>query len=388
VHFTPNFSLSLLLLNDNIVSNTSALNILVAPLNWGIGHATRCVPIINMLLEKGHNVMVASDGRSADFLKKEYPQLKHLNLNSYNIKYAKSGKFLILKILLQTPSIMYAVIKEHYLLKKIVRQNNINLIISDNRYGLWHKQVYSVFMTHQLMLKMPNGFAFAEKIMHHFIKHFVGKFDECWVPDYESALNLSGDLSHKYKVGNKTFFVGPLSRFSTVAKPSDNLQKDIKLLFILSGPEPQRTVFENLIIEQLRNNSIIAIIVRGITERFEEIKLNENVVMYSHLTTSKMVELIHRSEIIVSRSGYSSVMDWYWLNVNAFLVPTPGQTEQEYLAAYLMQKKMFYSLSQEHFKINAVADILNKTPQLNCFTPDKNECLSKRIDLIIDDVRK
>ena len=208
------------------------------------------------------------------------------------------------------------------------------------------------------------------------------------MPDYEGDVNLSGELSHKYKISENTFFIGPLSRFSTSERTSENIQKEIKMLFLLSGPEPQRTIFETLIINQLKNISIKAIIVRGITESYEEIKLNENVVMYSHLPTEKLIALIRKSEIVVSRSGYSSIMDWCVLGSNALLVPTPGQTEQEYLALYMGEKNMFYSLLQKHFDVNLIIDIINKPFGQNNLIYKESEKLFKRINQITDDILK
>jgi len=370
------------------MQDSSKVNVLISPLDWGIGHATRCVPVINELLKKNCNVIIASNGRSEEFLKKEYPLLKHISLNAYNIKYTKSGSSLVFKVVLQIPRILKAIVKEHHLLKRIVENNNINLIISDNRYGLWHKKVYSVFITHQLMIKMPVGFSFAEKIIHKIIGYFISKFDECWIPDYHDADNLSGDLSHKYKNEKNNFFIGPLSRFSNTDLFKDNIQKQIDILFLLSGPEPQRTIFETLIMNQVKNSSYKVVIVRGVTEKCEEEKLNENTVMYSHLSTEKMSELIDETKIVVARSGYSTVMDLLVLNAIAVLVPTPGQTEQEYLAAYLVHKKLFYSISQNKFNINAVTTLLDNPLPRRTFIHKNCEILTKRIDKIAENIEK
>ena len=368
--------------------NSPQLNVLVSPLDWGIGHATRCVPIINALLAEGYHVIIASNGRSGEFLKKEFPQLKYISLNAYNIRYTKSDRGMVLMMAMQIPRIIAAIVKEHLLLKKIVRDNNINLIISDNRYGLWHKTIYSVFMTHQLMIKMPKGYAFAEKIMHKMLGRLINKFDEYWVPDYKDADNLSGDLSHKYKTSENTYFIGPLSRFSMMDLTSGNIKKHIDILFLLSGPEPQRTIFENRILSGISGSSAKIVVVKGITEKQEEVKLNKNVMIYSHLETGKMVELIRQSKVVVSRSGYSTIMDMLALGADAVLVPTPGQTEQAYLAAHLAPKKLFYGIQQDKFSIKAVIDLIDKPLSENKFSYKKSEILTKRIEKIAENIQK
>jgi len=370
------------------VQNPIQINVLVSPLDWGIGHATRCVPIINKLLKKGCNVIIASDGRSGEFLRKEFPSLKHVSINAYHIKYPKSGKHMVLMMALQIPRIVRAIKKEHVLLMKIVRENKINLIISDNRYGLWHKNIYSVFMTHQLMLKVPKGFSFAEKIIHKMIIRLIHRYDECWVPDYEDSENISGDLSHKYKISENTHFIGPLSRFSDIDCKPDEFQKEIDILFLLSGPEPQRTIFENLILSHLSESDVKAVVLKGITEKDEEVKLNENVIVYSHLSTEKMAALIRKARIVVSRSGYSTIMDLLVLEADAVFVATPGQTEQEYLASYLTHKKLFCSIKQSEFNIKSVIDTINNPISENKQVFKNDDLLTKRIDIITEYILK
>ena len=218
----------------------SQKRILVCPLDWGLGHATRCVPVIRLLLQHNAEVIIAGDGSSLELLKKEFPQLKFLFLKGYNISYPKNEN-MILKMMFSAPKILSRIIIEHQTLKKIIKQNNIDVVISDNRYGLWNKEIKSIFITHQLMIKTP----FAEKLLHDLVLFFVSKYDECWVPDVETENNLSGDLAHRYPVLKNTFFVGLLSRFKTVQKI--NLYK-YDVLAIVSGPEPQRSIFEKTVI--------------------------------------------------------------------------------------------------------------------------------------------
>jgi len=333
------------------------VNILIAPLDWGLGHATRCVPIINKLIEHKTNVFIAADKRPYDFLKKEFPKLKFIKLPGYDITYPKNNN-MAGKILLSIPRIIRRIKKEHKILKSIIKENNIDIIISDNRYGLWNKKIKSVFMTHQLMVKCPKGFKFCEPIFYFISKYIIKKYDECWIPDYEGKINLSGDLSHKYKIPSNAHFIGPLSHFHDKNIDDEifiNEEFNYELLVILSGPEPQRTILESKIFKQLENIELKTVVIKGITEKYEEYEFNDFVKVFSHLKTEKIIDLILKSKIVLCRPGYSSIMDLTSLGKDAIFIPTPGQTEQEYLAKNFMDNKIFSSITQNEFNLkNAI----------------------------------
>lgn len=320
--------------------------ILIAPLNWGLGHATRCVPIIRLLIEKQHTVIITAEGRALEFLKQEFPELEFISLKGIAIEYPRKGS-MALKMLVSLPKIMWGIYREHRLLKKIIAEKNIDVVISDNRFGIWNKKVKSIFITHQLMIKSP----FAERLLHQLNLFFIKQYDECWIPDTTGLNNLSGDLSHKYPLPKNAFFIGHLSRFnSTTCIP----EPVYDVMAIVSGPEPQRSVFENILIEQLEQSRLKAILVCGKTEAPQKRETKKNLEIISHLNTNEMQEAILKSKIIISRSGYSTLMDLAVLGKKAIFVPTPGQTEQEYLAEMLMQKKRSYFIKQSEFDLQKV----------------------------------
>lgn len=320
--------------------------ILICPLNWGLGHATRDVPVIRLFVKHKFEVIIAASGDTYRFLDKEFPELKFINFSGYNVRYSKSGSQ-ILKMLLLIPRILLWTIKEHRELKKIVKEHNIDIVFSDNRFGLWSSNTYNVFMTHQLKVKFPGLLKFLEPIYQHISTVIIKKYDECWIPDFEGEVNLSGELSHvKTKLRN-SYFIGPLSRFT-----SNKLEypgKKVDVLFLLSGPEPQRSIFEKIIYEQTKKADLQFVIVRGTSE---ECGNTFNFPVHNIINTEELISLITISEIIICRSGYSSVMDLFLLKKKTVLVPTPGQTEQEYLAKYLMEKGFFYSVSQRKFNLD------------------------------------
>lgn len=182
--------------------------ILVAPLNWGLGHATRCIPIIRGLLEQQYTPVIASDGVALALLKKEFPEMEAIELPSYQIKYAKKGKYFKLKLIMDSDKWLKAIRKEHKKLKEIVETYRIDGIISDNRMGLYHKKIPCVFITHQLRVLSGNTTWISTKFHQSYIK----KFTACWIPDTDNEPNLTGKLGHLKKAKFPITYLGPLSR--------------------------------------------------------------------------------------------------------------------------------------------------------------------------------
>ncbi len=318
--------------------------ILICPLNWGLGHATRCIPIINELIKQGHYITIAADEGPLKLLQKEFPGLTFIVFPNYSIRYPSDSNMAV-SILMQSPRIVYSIYKEHKELKKIIAAHKMDVVISDNRFGLWNKGVKSIFITHQLFIKTPFAHRFTNAINHWFIK----QYDECWVPDTEGEINLSGELSHGQKQFSNVKFIGSLSRFN---KQENGFEKKWDVLVILSGPEPQRSIFENIVLQQLKQTSLKTLIVKGIAsaeEVWEEV--NSNITSVSHLPAKQLETAILSSEIIVSRSGYSTIMDLVALGKKAIFVPTPGQTEQEYLAERFMKTGICFSQTQQEFNL-------------------------------------
>ncbi|WP_308991424.1 glycosyltransferase [Mariniflexile litorale] len=317
--------------------------ILIAPLNWGLGHAARCIPIINALIINDFEPIIASDGVALKLLQKEFPRLSSVELPSYNITYAKNGKFLKLKLLTDSPKLLKAIKAEKKATKNIIENNNVSGIISDNRLGVYSKKVPSVFITHQLKVLSGTTTWFSTKIHEKFIK----KFDVCWVPDVESSINLSGKLGHPDTFEIPTRYMGPLSRFE---KRYATIVNDIMVL--LSGPEPQRTILENKLLSELKNYSGKVVFVKGIMEKEQTIQIMGNITFYNFMTSNLLEKTINESAVVISRSGYTTVMDLAKLNKKAFLIPTPGQFEQEYLAARLTELNLAPSCNQQIFTLD------------------------------------
>ncbi len=322
--------------------------ILVAPLNWGLGHATRCIPIIYELIKHGFQPIIASDGVALTLLQKEFPSLSSIELPSYNITYAKKGKHFKLKMIKDSPKLLKAIKAEKKVTKFIVETHNIKGIISDNRLGVYSKKVPSVFITHQLNVLTGSTTWLSTKMHQKIIK----KFNECWVPDTEGAINLSGKLGHTDNFEIPTKYIGPLSRFE---KKHLNIVND--LMVLLSGPEPQRTLLEETLLLELKNYTGKIVFVKGVMDREQTIQIIGNMTIYNFMTSNLLEKTINQSGLILSRSGYTTIMDLAKLNKKAFFIPTPGQFEQEYLAKKLEDLKLVPSCKQDDFTLNKLKNI-------------------------------
>ncbi|HSZ33482.1 MAG TPA: glycosyltransferase [Puia sp.] len=337
------------------------LSVLVAPLDWGLGHATRCIPVINELIQQGMLVTVAASGNQRALIIQEFPQLEFIEIPGYDIRYGK-GFLLKWTLLFRIRTILKKIKKENKWLENVLGNRNFDVVISDNRYGLFNKKSYCVFITHQLSIQsgwqskesagrwpLAVGRWIDDKILDWNYR-FIGKFSCCWVPDWKSEDSLAGKLSHPDvlpKIPVK--YIGILSRLQ---KSNKKIVKD-SVLILLSGPEPQRTELENLFFKQMPDYPMQFMVVRGLPGLNSPVPFaGKGIKIYNHLPAVELNELIDMSDIIIARSGYSTIMDLVILGKSAILMPTPGQTEQEYLAAYLGEKKWMYCSPQKNFNLS------------------------------------
>jgi UDP:flavonoid glycosyltransferase YjiC (YdhE family) len=351
------------------------LSVLVAPLDWGLGHTTRCIPIIKELISQGARVMIAAGPGQKAMLKKEFPLQEYLDIPGYNIYY-RGGRLLKWGLLLKIPAILKQIKKEKRWLDEIQRRHTIDAVISDNRFGLVHKRIFCVFMTHQLQIQSGLYYGRARGWRPAFDKwvnrkllqwnyKFISEFSVCWVPDESGNLSVAGLLSHpKIPPPVPVKYIGILSRF----QPAEKTNVKDYLLVLISGPEPQRTIFENIVFGQLAGFTTRTIVLRGLPDSERPVPfIQDGITIYNHLPSTELNTLITESRYIIARSGYSTVMDLMRLRKTAVLVPTPGQTEQEYLGHYLQEKNWMYHASQKKFSLE---DVLSAYLQKNIVMPE------------------
>lgn len=305
-------------------------NIFFGALDWGLGHATRSVPIVKQLL-KNNTVILGVTPLTSKIFDEEFPQLKKIDLPPYDIKYS-SILPLWLKLGLSSPRISRIISEERNLLSKIISEHKIDVVISDNRFGLYSEKIHSVFITHQLFLKAPVFENFGSKLN----QKYISSFSEVWVPDYEEEnKSLSGELSYGKNLFHKNIkYIGPQSRLKDVITDFEKDKYDY--LILLSGPEPTRTQLEEELLKKVKSADKKIAVVRGSKiQRFEDFKIE----MFDFPSKEELKKMILSSKKIICRSGYSTLMDMHLLGKkNLILIPTPGQTEQEYLAGYWKQK--------------------------------------------------
>ena len=346
--------------------------ILVCPLDWGLGHATRCIPVIRELQNHGAEVIIAADKRPLDLLRQEFPQLQFIVFPGYEISYPEIGS-MAMTMFLSIPKILKKIKDEKKFLTEIITKEKIDGVISDNRYGLGIKSVPTVLILHQMMIKSP----FGENILHRITLNYVKKFSFCWVPDLPGDNNLSGDLAHQYPLPENTKFVGPLSRFSSFSR-NNNSEKKYDLLVIISGPEPQRTVFEKMILQQVSEIPHRILVVLGKPENNTSTTKMKNVEIVSHLGAEEMFKAVSESKIILARPGYSTIMDLAVMGEKAIFVPTPGQTEQEYLGKMYNKRKRHLCVKQNELNISKA---LGDVAYFKSFTGFPNEnLLSEKVE--------
>jgi UDP-N-acetylglucosamine transferase subunit ALG13 len=327
------------------------LRILIAPLDWGLGHATRCIPIIYELLSRDCDVWIGATGMQEALLKQEFPGLSFLPLAGYNVKYGWSAAGMLWNMFSQSRKILSAIKKENEWLKKMVDEYDFDGVISDNRYGLYHKDRPCIFITHQLTIKTPFG-KWPERLLQKQNYKYINRFSGCWVPDEAGENNLAGELSHpENKPAIPLKHIGMLSRLEMLNDPAHDTVQKGHLLFILSGPEPQRTILENEIIRDIAHYPGTATVVRGLPGVLSLVPSTNAIKFYNHLPAEELNKEMNRAEYIISRSGYSTIMDLTKLQKKSILIPTPGQTEQEWLARYLLEIKIAITIPQKKFSL-------------------------------------
>jgi UDP:flavonoid glycosyltransferase YjiC (YdhE family) len=333
--------------------------VLVCPLNWGLGHASRIIPIVHELIRLRYEVYIGAEGYVLQLLKQEFPEIRFILFPSYTVTYGK-GKSVILPVILQIPKIILGIIKEHNVLKKLIATYSIDAVISDNRFGLWSKKAFTVYITHQINILLPGPFRFMEPFIYLINRLIILKYDRCWIPDFQTdKRNLTGALSHRYKLPGNAVFIGPLSRFSIYRENSGFTGEfNYDLFVILSGPEPQRTMLEDILTGEIKKSDFRAVIAQGRPGEKQTFKILENIIRVSHLSTYEFLKYICQSRYIICRSGFSTIMDLIYLKRTAMLIPTPGQTEQEYLARYLSQ--YFPSMEQDNISLDQIIKKLNE----------------------------
>ncbi|MDA0843396.1 MAG: glycosyltransferase, partial [Bacteroidetes bacterium] len=321
---------------------------------WGLGHSTRCIPIIQALLERDFDVVIASDGVALGLLTKEFPKLRSFQLPSYKITYATDGRFFKLKMIIDSPKILSAMRNERKAIEQIAKEVAADGIISDNRLGIYVKGIPNVFITHQLRVLSGSTTQISSALHQRIFK----KYNAVWVPDFEGEQNLTGELGHLDKKPKNLHYMGPLSRFEKLDLPAK-----YDLMVLLSGPEPQRTLLEEKLLAELKNFKGSVLLVRGVIESEQQKQQltieNGSILKVNFMQSEELSAAVQSSELILCRSGYTTVMDLAKLGKKAFFIPTPGQYEQVHIAERLDALGVVPSCTQDAFRLKELDRVTN-----------------------------
>jgi uncharacterized protein (TIGR00661 family) len=317
-----------------------ARNILIAPLDWGLGHTTRCIPVIQELLLRGHRVTMACNDFQRQFVESYDLNIRFVHLEGYDVSYHNKGS-MVIKMAGQIPKILQKIKEENNWVKQYVKDNEVDLIISDNRFGFYQNLVESIYLTHQINIQANS---FVNPVLFRLHDMMINNFHHCWIPDtpeneFAGNLSISKNKSFRY-IGILSRFHGPVSRDRTLAIND--------FTAILSGPEPQRTIFEQLLIKMFSDSNHSLLLVGGTLKTLDN-ELPDNIT-YKKLSAAQDInKVLSVTNRVIARSGYSTIMDLAYLQLPVYFVPTPGQTEQEYLARFHANKSGVNWTSQAGF---------------------------------------
>lgn len=318
--------------------------ILIAPLDWGMGHVARCIPIIAYCIEKGHNVTIAGNAACETFVRQYFPSIHFIHLKGYDISYSKNAFFFPVKIFIQIPKLLSRIYHEHRCLQKWYKRELFDIVISDNRYGLYHSKTCNIILTHQLHISVPQS-----KLISKFIlflnKKLLSRFHQVWVPDLKNDIHntIAGRLSQKIDSLPNIYYIGILSRFT-----KNEIKKNhYRVVILLSGPEPQRSILEENLLNYFTTVNYPVLLIRGKINHQNKTAYPPHIHIENFLDKDALASVLMGANTIICRSGYSTLMDLLALEKKAIIIPTPGQSEQEYLADSMHEKKWFFKATQD-----------------------------------------
>lgn len=333
--------------------------VLVAVLDWGLGHAARSSRIIQLLTNQNHEVIIASGGDALKFLKSGFPFLKTYELPGYKVRYSEHKILLAPALILSFPGFLKSIKEEHNILRKIISTENISLVISDNRYGCYNAQVYSIFICHQLTIPLHGLFRPFRNIVALFHARLIKKFDAVWVPDFPDR-RFSGLMGGC--PGLSPEYIGILSRFSSCPTTT---KKQYYITAIISGPDPLRARLVTKLEQILSEFNRPCLLIAGVPGTDKTRQQITNLTILNHAETPQMQEVICSSEFIIARSGYTSLMDFAVTGSKVLFIPTPGQPEQEYIAEQMLLSGMAARLNENNLTLKNIEHCLDTLQPLS-----------------------
>lgn len=341
-----------------MTTDKQSKTVLLSPLDWGLGHASRIISLVMHFEAAGFKVILGGSGKSGDLLRTTFRHLPFIEIPSFTIRYPFRKFLFPLNIIIQLPLFFYSIFREHHHIKRAVKKHAIDIVVSDNRYGLRCKSTYNIIITHQISPVLPGFLKWAEYPLYIVLKNLIERFHECWIPDYAGENNLSGKLSHRFTLPENAKFIGHLSRFSVVSNANDHSSYDLAI--VLSGPQPELGRITRRIIDQALESKLETIIICGLQESDKSQAVRQGLKIVSHLEPPVFKKVLEMSGTIICTAGYSGIMDLVELSRTAILIPTPGQTEQEYLCSFHQSRRNFLTVPLSELNLQDLAKYQNK----------------------------
>ena len=354
------------------------MKVLVAPLDWGLGHATRCVPVIREFLNQGAEVELAVVRSNAALLRGFFPNLRQRLAPSYNIVYPKHGYNMGLWLVKNGVHLRTVMNYEHRFAEEMVARYHYDVLVSDNRFGFYSRNAKSIYMTHQRRIAFPKMLSAFEPLGMLWHASVMKHFDEVWVPDLPETPGYAGSLSHVKACPVPVKYVGALSRFEGEDLKL-NADERYRFVAVVSGVEPARTRFENALRKTLvklpgRHAVILGRPSAGVQKTSEQ-----NLDLFTHLPDNEFASVVKNAQWVISRGGYSTVMDMAVLGAKCVFVPTPGQYEQVILGRDLAREGFAATIDESKFSTETLLATISEKGNVALPKPSDSDLLKNAV---------
>lgn len=325
-----------------------AKRILFAVHDWGLGHASRSLLLIRALVERGDSITVVSAaGDGMRLLQSELGDAcRFVSYRDIPKPFSRWPAMFYLRMSLATPWVLARMRSEHRFVEALVAREHYDCVVSDSRFGMWSANIPSYCILHSLRQIIPGRPRWMERLVERGQRDLTKGFTRILIPDIEEQQGLSGELGHDPVIDwgvDRLCYIGPLSGISRTDAPVD-----IDCFFSISGIEPQRSILEKRVLAALPQLDGRIVVTLGRPAQAGSCRQSGNATVHGYLDRKAQGEMLNRARLVMTRSGYTTLMELAELGQRALLVPTPGQSEQEYLARFHHQRGHVWSTTQRN----------------------------------------
>ncbi|MEK6968538.1 MAG: glycosyltransferase [Nanoarchaeota archaeon] len=323
--------------------------------NYGLGHATRMLPVIMKLIEQGEKVTIVAKGNSLLMLKNELGDASNYELMQYEVPLKFSDKgFSMFETLKAGPSFISLISSQKKWLENFSAKEKIDRVIADGEIGYHLKNKKSFFVNNQLRLLPGSLLGDGTELLTDV---FSKGFEKVIVPDDENG-TLGGLLTSKTRFYDKKrlAYVGILSSIR-----KKNVVRNVDYFISISGPGISKEVFTRQVMEQLHLLKGKVVVALGRPD-LKEIASKGNAKIYPYLNRKQQESFLNKAKLVISRSGYTTMMELAEIDKKAFFIPTLNHPEQEYLAKFQKNSGRFHYSKQDSFNFKEDIDEAKQYP--------------------------